>query len=491
LRLSQAELAKSEARFRALVESSSDLIWEVDVDGRYTYVSPKIRDLLGYAPEEVIGKTAFDLMLPEDAERVRVLFNELAAARQPGYGIENINRHKDGRLVVLETNGVPIFGETGLLVGYRGMDRDVTARKQVEAALRQSQESLTTAQRIARLGSWDWDIVRGELRWSDEFYRIFGLSPAGFGATYAAFLEAVHPDDRARVQQAVDAALASKPYDIEHRIVRPDGSERVLRERGEVTFDADGRPFAWSGTGQDITEQKRVELRLRQAATVFENTSEGVMITGPDQRIVAVNQAFARITGYSEEEVKGRMPSLLRSGRHDDDYYRRMWSTLTDTGRWQGEIWNRRKDGVEYPEWLNISVVRDDAGAVINYIGVFSDISSIKQARDRLEYTAHHDALTGLPNRLLFRDRLEQALTMARRAGTRVALLFVDLDRFKLINDTLGHEAGDLLLQAVAQRLVGCMREEDTVARMGGDEFVVIQKGIGHPDDAACWRPAC
>jgi|GEM_PF-453299 len=486
LALSQTELAESGARFRTLVESSSDLIWEVDANGTYTYVSPNIRELLGYAPEEVIGRTPFDLMPAGEAERVRALFNEITVSRQPAFGIENINRHKDGHLVVLETNAVPILGPTGALVGYRGMDRDITARKQVETALRQSQEGLAEAQRIAGLGSWDWDIVRGELRWSDGIYRIFGLSPEGFGATYAAFLQAVHPDDRARVQQAVDEAVAhAKPYGIEHRIVRPDGSERVVQERGEVTYDADGNAVRMVGTVQDITEQKRAELRLRQAATVFENTSEGVMITGPDQRIVAVNQAFTRITGYGEEEVKGCEPKILRSGRHDDDYYREMWSAINSTGRWQGEIWNRRKDGVDYPEWLNISVVRDDAGAIINYIGVFSDISSIKEAQDRLEYTAHHDALTGLPNRLLFRDRLEQALGMARRTGAGVALLFVDLDRFKLINDTLGHEAGDQLLQEVSRRLVGCMREEDTVARMGGDEFVVIQKGVGHPDDAA------
>jgi diguanylate cyclase (GGDEF)-like protein/PAS domain S-box-containing protein len=485
LALSQTELMESEARFRALVESSSDLVWEVDAHGTYTYVGPKIRELLGYAPEEIIGRTPFDLMPPAEAARVRALFNELAASGQPFYGVENTNCHKDGHLVVLETNAVPIFGPTGALVGYRGMDRDITERKQVEVALRKSQESLTEAQRIASLGSWDWDIVRGDLRWSDEFYRIFGLPRERFGATYAAFLQSVHPDDRARVQQAVDDALASKPYDIEHRIVRPDGSERVLRERGEVTFDADGHPVRMVGTGQDITEQKHAELRLRQAAKVFENTSEGVMITGPDQRIVAVNQAFTRITGYGEEEVKGCEPKILRSGRHGDDYYRQMWSAINSAGRWQGEIWNRRKDGVDYPEWLNISVVRDDADAIINYIGVFSDITTIKEAQDKLEYTAHHDALTGLPNRLLFRDRLEQALAAARRTGESVALLFVDLDRFKLINDTLGHDAGDLLLQAVAQRLVGCLREEDTVARMGGDEFVVIQKGVCHPDDAA------
>lgn len=485
-RLAFSRLVESEERFRALVESSSDWIWEVNARGIYTYSSPRIRELLGYTSEEVIGKTPFDLMPPDEAERMKMRFREIVASRQACYGLENTNLHKNGRQVILETNAVPIFDFTGALVGYRGMDRDITERKQVEVALRQSQESLNEAQRIAHLGSWDWDIVRGGLRWSDEFHHIFGVDPESFGATYEAFLQAVHPDDRARVEQAVnDALTTAKPYDIEHRIVRPDGTERVLRERGEVMFDAEGHPIRMVGTGQDITDQKLVEVRLRQAAKVFENTSEGVMITGPDQRIVAVNRAFTRITGYSEEEVKGGEPKILRSGRHDDDYYRQMWSAINTSGHWQGEIWNRRKDGTDYPEWLNISVVRDDADAIINYIGVFSDISSIKEAQDKLAYTAQHDTLTGLPNRLLFRDRLEQALAAARRTGEGVALLFVDLDRFKLINDTLGHDAGDLLLQAVAQRLMGCMREEDTVARMGGDEFVVIQKSIGQPDDAA------
>jgi diguanylate cyclase (GGDEF)-like protein/PAS domain S-box-containing protein len=486
LELSRAELRESEARFRALVESSSDWVWEVDAQAAYTYVSPKVHELLGYTPEEVIGKTPFDLMPPDEAERVRALFNDFAAAGRPACGIENTNCHKDGRLVVLETSAVPIFGAAGALTGYRGMDRDITERKRIEVALRQSQENLAESQRIARLGSWEWDIVRGELRWSDELYRIFGLPPEGFSATYAAFFQVVHPDDRARVEQAVDAALTgAKPYDIEHRIVRPDGSERMLRERGEVKFGAGGRPARMLGTAQDITEQKRAELRLRQAARVFENTSEGIMITGPDHRIVAVNRAFTRITGYREEEVTGLTSEILRSGRHDAGYYRQIASAIHDSGHWQGEIWNRRKDGTDFPGWLNVSVVRDEAGAIMNYIGVFSDITLIKEARDELEYAVHHDALTRLPNPLLFRDRLEQALAMARRTGTGVALLSVDLDRFKLINDTLGREAGDLLLQAVAQRLTGCVREEDTVARLGGDEFVVIQKGIGQPDDAA------
>jgi diguanylate cyclase (GGDEF)-like protein/PAS domain S-box-containing protein len=473
-------------RFKDLLESTSDWVWEVNLQGVYTYVSPKIQDILGYTPEEVLGRTPFDLMPPDEAEHVRALFNTVLASQQPCYGIENTNRHKNGQVVVLETNAVPVFGQTGKLIGYRGMDRDITERSQAELALRQSENNLAEAQRISHLGSWEWSIPHGSLHWSDETYRIFGISAERFEPTYEAFLQVIHPDDRARVQHAVEAALQQqKPYDIQHRIQYPDGQERTVHERGEVLFDpVDARPLRMVGTVQDVTELKRSQQRLRQAAKVFESTSEGVMITASDQRIVAANQAFTRITGYTEDEVIGKNPKVLRSGRHGEDFYRGIWESVDTLGRWQGEIWNRRKDGAEYPEWLNISEVRDEAGAIVNYIGVFADITSIKEAQDKFAYAAHHDALTGLPNRVLFHDRLEQVLSRARRHGESVALLFVDLDRFKMVNDTLGHEAGDLLLQEVAQRLVGCMREEDTVARMGGDEFVVIQQGITQPSEA-------
>jgi diguanylate cyclase (GGDEF)-like protein/PAS domain S-box-containing protein len=487
-RLSEAlERAQANAtRFKDLVESSSDWVWEVDTRGTYTYASPKIKDILGYTPDEVLGRTPFDLMPQAEADRVKSVFTEVVASQCPCFGIENTNRHKDGRLVVLETNCVPVYGPAGTLRGYRGMDRDITERKKAEVALRQSEERLAEAQRIAKLGGWDWDIVHGDLHWSDEIYEIFGLSPEGFGATYEAFLEAVHPDDRGRVRQAVKEALdRSKPYGIEHRIVRPDGLTRVVQEQGEVTFDADGRPIRMVGTVQDITGRKAAEQRLRQAASVFENTNEGVIITGRDLRIEAINKAFTRITGYTEADTIGKTPRFLQSGRHTHEFYQAMWESLNTTSHWQGEIWNRTKDGVAYPEWLTISEVRDENNAIINYIGVFSDISALKASQDKLEYAAHHDALTGLPNRTLFRDRLEQALVRSRRHDEGVALLYVDLDRFKVVNDTLGHEVGDLLLQEVGRRLVACIREEDTVARMGGDEFVVIQQGVRQPADTA------
>ena len=237
---------------------------------------------------------------------------------------------------------------------------------------------------------------------------------------------------------------------------------------------------------RQIDESQR---HLRQAAVVFEGTSEGIIITDSQHRIIAVNSAFTRITGYTAEEVMGRNPSLLQSGRHDKAFFQAMWRSLKETGQWQGELWNRRKDGEIYPELLTVNVVKDKEGNTTHHVGIFSDISRIKETEYKLAHLAHHDPLTELPNRLLFHDRLEQAILRAQREGTQAAVLFLDLDRFKNVNDSMGHAMGDLLLQRVAERLKEAMRAEDTIARLGGDEFVLIVEALkGRMDAAAVAR---
>ncbi len=234
--------------------------------------------------------------------------------------------------------------------------------------------------------------------------------------------------------------------------------------------------------------EERVTARtaeLRRAATVFESTSEGVMITDPDQKIVAVNPSFFEVTGYCEAEVIGQLPSLLKSGRHDRQFYDSMWQSIRETGNWRGEIWNRRKNGEIYPELLNISEVRNECNDLTSFVAVFSDISAIKESEARFEHLAHHDPLTGLPNRLLLHARMEHAVTRARRTQSRFAVLFLDLDRFKTVNDSFGHPVGDLLLQEVARRLTDCVRSDDTVARLGGDEFTILIEDLLDPGNAA------
>ena len=225
--------------------------------------------------------------------------------------------------------------------------------------------------------------------------------------------------------------------------------------------------------------------RLRLATRVIENTHEAVLITDRHARILEVNPAFCRITGYGADEVIGHKPSLWRSDHHDADFYAALWHTLGTQGHWQGEIWNRRRNGEPYPAWETISAVRDEQGEITHYVAVFSDISQIVRSRNELAHLAQHDPLTDLPNRLLFQDRLEHALARAQREQGLLAVLFIDLDRFKHINDSLGHVTGDRLLVEVARRLRGTLRNEDTVARMGGDEFIVLTETLRHEEDAA------
>ncbi len=225
------------------------------------------------------------------------------------------------------------------------------------------------------------------------------------------------------------------------------------------------------------------ELRLH--AAVIDSTHDGVMITDLGGAIVSVNRAFTELTGYDAAQVIGRNPRLLKSGRHDRAFYQAMWAALQECGYWQGEVWNRRRDGELYPQWLTLNGVRDAGGAVTHYVGVFTDISKLRKTEERLTHLTHHDPLTDLPNRLLVMSRLEHAIERAQRRGGRLAVMMLDLDRFKNVNDSLGHQVGDALLRGVADRLRARLREEDTLGRLGGDEFMVLIEDLDTPEHAA------
>ncbi len=228
-------------------------------------------------------------------------------------------------------------------------------------------------------------------------------------------------------------------------------------------------------TNLELEKQRQSNMvQLERAAKVFEYSKEAILVTDADSQIISVNRSFTEITGYQVEDVMGRTPKMFSSGRHDNEYYKLMWDAIIQKGSWQGEIWNKRKNGEIYPEDLTVISVKNDSGELVNFIAIFSDISERKMAEDRILQLAHYDVLTGLPNRVLFIDRLSQSLIQAQRNHTKVALLFLDLDRFKHINDTLGHDAGDQLLKMVSSRLMECVREQDTVSRQGGDEFIAV-----------------
>lgn len=253
---------------------------------------------------------------------------------------------------------------------------------------------------------------------------------------------------------------------------------------GLIALGAGGLLFVWYVQTCRATESL-AQNRERLLGVAFHHSGEAIMITDHDNCIVTVNPAFTELTGYTQEEVVGKNPSMLSAGRTTREEYERMWAAISLKGYWQGEIWDRRKDGGVYPKWLSISVMRDESGEIRFHIAHFSDVSAERAAEAKLHHMAHHDMLTGLSNRVSLKDRLEHALALARRESSRVALLFIDLDRFKSINDTLGHHVGDELLIAVSQRLRQCVRESDLVARLGGDEFVVMLPGLDQSAAAA------
>lgn len=279
------------------------------------------------------------------------------------------------------------------------------------------------------------------------------------------------------LQQAFESVRHGGRFTIE--LMRQEGnSEKLFLGKLAPIWSEQSELLGFVKTIRDITERKQAQEALQKNALIFENAVDGIMITDAQHNIISVNPAFTRLTGFSEDEVKGCNPRILASGQQNADFYQRMWHRIDETGYWQGEIWNRRKDGEFFAEWLTISAIKDDNGEVQKFIGVFADITALKRSEEEYKYMAHHDPLTGLPNRLLSDSQLDYALRHAKRHQTKIALMMLDLDGFKPVNDTYGHRIGDELLQAVASRLTNQLRNEDFAARLGGDEFVVILEDI-------------
>jgi diguanylate cyclase (GGDEF)-like protein/PAS domain S-box-containing protein len=320
---------------------------------------------------------------------------------------------------------------------------------------------------------------------NDMVETIYGYRPEEFYADPELWMKTVHPDDCTLVRAGFDELLRGGNFDAVYRIIRSDGEVRWVHDTGYAVTDMAGRRTRLDGITRDVTAEKQFEAERRLVQAAFENAAEGIVITDADTRIIAVNKAFTAITGYSESDLIGKTPRLWQSKRHNANVYKELWAAIRTSGQWRGELWNRRKNGDIFPAIENVSAIRDQDGQILNYVALLSDISGVKQFEKQLFQLAHHDALTQLPNRLLFTDRLDHALSHAHREGHRLAVLFIDLDRFKNINDSLGHAVGDQLLCEVAARLTSAVRENDTVARLGGDEFVIALEHVSTAEGAA------
>lgn len=304
----------------------------------------------------------------------------------------------------------------------------------------------------------------------------------GFG-----WLDAIHEMDREQWREAFAKSIRARTgFVVECHFRRIDGACRWIVTTAVPHLDISGAPVGYIGSCLDITSRKAAEDGVIQASQAMELVGEGIMVTDPALNIVWVNTAFSRVTGYSQTDIIGCHPHILRSDRHDEVFYQTMWEHIERSGRWQGEVWNRRKNGEVFPEWLSIHSMYDERGRLTHYVGMFSEITEKKRREDELRYYATHDALTGLNNRYSFEEHLEFALCRCRRNGKGLALLFLDLDNFKQVNDAHGHLIGDDLLVNVSKRLGDVMRDIDTISRLGGDEFTIILEGLENPENDVC-----
>jgi diguanylate cyclase (GGDEF)-like protein/PAS domain S-box-containing protein len=366
------------------------------------------------------------------------------------------------------------------------LSRDITERKQWEEKRRESEERWKFALEGSGDGVWDWNIQTGDAIFSKRWKEMLGFAESEIANSSSEWVSRVHPDDMQRVMSILQAHIDGETASIavEFRMLCKDGGWMWVLGRGiVVSRSSDGKPLRLVGTNTDITERKQAEAAIRRAASVFANSYDGVLITDANNIVLDVNPAFTRITGYSRDEIIGQTPKLLSSGRQKSNFYAELWESLKDRDFWQGEIWNRRKSGEVYAEMLSISVVRDDADQLQYYIGLFTDISQIKEHEAELDRIAHYDALTGVPNRRLFADRLNQAISHTKRGEKSLAVCYLDLDGFKPVNDQYGHAVGDELLVEVTSRLSDVLRAEDTLARLGGDEFVLLFTDLAHPEE--------
>jgi diguanylate cyclase (GGDEF)-like protein/PAS domain S-box-containing protein len=479
--LTLAALQESEARFRRFFEKASSVMLLIDPsDGTIVDANEAAAAFYGHPLGRLVGMPINQVnTLP--ANEVADEQHAALCERQSHF----IFKH---RLASGEVRDVEVYS-TPIEVARDGRPllfsivHDISERVRAEASQRESEEKLRNLYELSPLGIALTDWSGRCLEFNGAFQRICGYSDEELKALdYWTLTPRKYHADEARQLDSLLRTGQYGPYEKEY--VRKDGSVVPLRLNGVLVTGRDGQKYIWSIV-EDITERKKAEVDLRIAATAFESR-EGTMVTDADARILRVNRAFTDLTGYAASEVVGQNPRLLKSDRHDADFYRRLWETIGRTGGWQGEIWDRRKNGEVYPKWLTISAVKDGDGAVTHYVATHSDITERKKAEEKINELAFFDQLTGLPNRTLLIDRLKQAMNASTRSGSHGALLFIDLDNFKTLNDTLGHDMGDLLLKQVAQRLNACVRAGDTVARLGGDEFVLVLAGLSaHATEAA------
>lgn len=465
------------SQLAAIVESSGDAIFSTTVDGVVTSWNEAAERLFGYGRDEIVGQTV-TVLAPPGLEAEQAWIRDRLTSGRAHERLESVRVRKDGTVVDVLLAASAIRDEAGRVVALAVIAQDISHRVAAQRALLASRQRLAEAQRTARLGSFEFDLVTGHDVWSEEYCRILGLDPEA-RPQRSRFLDIVHPDNAANVADAWRATLRlGVPFDEEFRVRRTDGVYRWVRARAEPEWAADGSLATVRGTMMDDTERVESERERRAAETrfeiIFEQSQIGAVIVDLDGQPTRVNRAMCRILGRSATELIGcRWTAFV----HPDDVPlgHMMWERVVEGhDTFADERRYVHPDGSTVWVSTNVTLVRDEGGAPQYYSAQFLDITARKEMEGELAHRVLHDTLTGLPNRALLADRLRQGLAGSRRRGARLGVMFLDIDQFKLVNDSLGHGAGDELLRTAAARITTSIRAGDTVARFGGDEFVVV-----------------
>lgn len=445
--------------FRDFFELAADPIFVLDIAGKFVEVNQAACKHTGYSRETLLQMTLADIDDPEYQELIPERIAQLKRDREATF--EAVHVHCDGRRIPVEMH-IRLIEHEGCLFTLN-ICRDISERKQQEIEYQAIVQTTTD-------GFWIASVQDARILDVNQAYcRMLGYSRDELLCMYIFNLEAVESPEETEAHIRTVMETGHDFFETRHRhkdghLVEIEANVSYSEIRGGVFF-----VFV-----RDISERKRQDQELKLAASVFNASSASIVITDQDNCIVSVNPAFTTITGYQSHEAIGSTPNMLSSGKQSKEFYREMWQSLALNKHWHGELWNRKKDGEIFAEQLSINVVTHKDGSVHRHVAIFSDITEKKQADDLMWRQANYDTVTELPNRRLFFDRLDQEIKKCRRSTQYLALFFLDLDRFKEVNDEYGHDVGDQLLIQTAQRLNACVRNTDTVARLGGDEFTLI-----------------
>ena len=467
-------LAAQERHWAALVETTPVGVFEADENNNYLFVNQIWQQIAGISSSEALGEGWLSCIHPDDKSEVVQAMAESVRLCQ-SYTQEYRFLRPDGETRWVIASAHRFAPQNGRFIEYIGSVTDITERKKMEENMAELNRNFISflentgdfvyfkdVNSRFRFCSQTVATITGHASWRDLLGKHdLEVFPADTGQIY-------YEEELPIFATGKPLLKKVNPYYDEQ------GNKRWMSTNKWAFIDKEGEVDGIFGISYDITEVLASQERQKLAATVFHHSRDGIVITNEKGLIIDVNNAFTEITGYGRDEVFGRNPSLLASGRHPSEFFSSMWRQLGNRMTWEGEVWNRRKTGEVYAVLINISAVSDETGAIAQYVGIFMDITIRKSQEERLEKMAHYDPLTTLPNRLLFDDRLRQAIVQAKRRAHQLAVLFIDLDGFKAVNDQYGHEAGDVLLINIAYRMKSALREGDSIARIGGDEFVAV-----------------